>query len=66
MRRDGIWFAEKDDAGASHLYSLADFKVRKDLDIEKGYFAGRFGAVPFLGGIDRLMEQQADAVENEA
>jgi AAA15 family ATPase/GTPase len=66
MRRDAIWFAEKDDAGASHLYSLADFHVRTDLDIEKGYFAGRFGAVPFLGGIDRLIEQQADAVECEA
>jgi uncharacterized protein len=61
MKRDGIWFAEKDKAGASHLYSLADFRVRKDLDIEKGYFAGRFGAVPFLGGIDQLMEQQDEA-----
>ena len=66
MRRDAIWFAEKNDAGASHLYSLADFRVRKDLDIEKGYFAGRFGAVPFLGGIDRLIEQQTDSAENEA
>ncbi len=58
LRRDGIWFAEKDDQGATHLYSLADFKVRKDLRIAKGYLAGRFGAVPFLGGIDRLIEQQ--------
>lgn len=61
MRRDGIWFAEKDQEGASHLYSLADFKVRKDLRIEKGYFEGRFGAIPFLGGIDHLIEEQADA-----
>ena len=61
MRRDGIWFAEKDDEGATHLYSLADFKVRKDLRIEKGYLEGRFGAIPFLGGIDRLMEEQAAA-----
>jgi AAA15 family ATPase/GTPase len=66
MRRDAIWFAEKDDAGASHLYSLADFHVRTDLNIEKGYFAGRFGAIPFLGGIDRLIEQESDAVECEA
>jgi hypothetical protein len=63
MRRDGIWFAERDDAGASHLYSLADFNVRKDLDIEKGYFAGRFGAIPFLGGIDRLMEDETVTAE---
>jgi uncharacterized protein len=59
MRRDGIWFAEKNKEGESNLYSLADFKARKDLRIDKGYMAGRFGAVPFLGGIDRLMEQEA-------
>lgn len=61
VRRDGIWFAEKDQKGATHLYSLADFKVRNDLRIEKGYLAGRFGAVPFLGGIDHLIEEQAGA-----
>jgi len=64
MRRDGIWFAEKDGDGATHLYSLADFKVRKDLRIEKGYLEGRFGAIPFLGGIDRLIEEQAPAESN--
>ena len=61
VRRDGIWFAEKDQKGATHLYSLADFKVRTDLRIEKGYLAGRFGAIPFLGGIDHLIEEQAVA-----
>jgi hypothetical protein len=65
MRRDGIWFAEKDPQGATHLYSLADFKVRKDLRIEKGYLEGRFGAIPFLGGMDHLVEEQA-ARESEA
>jgi hypothetical protein len=61
LRRDGIWFAEKDNEGATHLYSLADFKVRKDLRIEKGYLEGRFGAIPFLGGIDHLIEEQTAA-----
>ena len=56
LRRDEIWFAEKDANGASNLYSLTDFKVRKDLQIEKGYFEGRFGAVPFVGDLDRLIE----------
>ncbi len=65
MRRDGIWFAEKDQKGATHLYSLADFKVRTDLRIDKGYLAGRFGAIPFLGGIDHLIEERA-AAEAEA
>ena len=63
LRRDGIWFTEKDDKGQTNLYSLADFKVRKDLRIEKGYLEGRFGAIPFLGGIDRLIEEQAAEAE---
>jgi energy-coupling factor transporter ATP-binding protein EcfA2 len=45
LRRDEIWFAEKKE-GATELYSLADFKVRKDLSIDKAYLQGRFGAVP--------------------
>ena len=61
MRRDGIWFAEKDQRGATQLYSLADFKVRKDLRLEKGYLEGRFGAIPFLGGIDQLLEEETTA-----
>ena len=54
LRRDEIWFAEKDKGGASHLYSLAEFKTRTDLKIEKGYLNGRFGAIPFIGDIRRL------------
>ena len=60
LRRDEIWFAEKDGTGASHLYSLTDFQVRKDLRVENGYLQGRFGAVPFLGDIDRLVERGAE------
>ena len=56
LRRDEIWFADKDTGGASHLYSLAEFKPRIDLKIEKGYLNGRFGAIPFIGDIHRLYE----------
>ncbi len=55
LRRDEIWFAEKNEAGATHLYPLADFPVRNDLRVDKSYLQGRFGAIPFLGGIDRLL-----------
>jgi len=55
LRRDEIWFAEKDEAGATRLYSLIDFKVRNDLEIRKHYLQGRFGAVPFIGDLDRLL-----------
>ena len=54
LRRDEIWFVEKNQQGASHLYSLAEFKIRPDLKIEKGYLNGRFGAIPFFGDIRSL------------
>ena len=56
LRRDEIWFAEKDEKQQTHLYSLADMKVRKDLRIERGYLHGRFGAIPMIRGVDRLKE----------
>jgi AAA15 family ATPase/GTPase len=55
LRRDEIWFTEKDQGGSTRLYSLADFKVRNDLEIRKHYLQGRFGAVPFLGDIEHLL-----------
>jgi AAA15 family ATPase/GTPase len=61
LRRDEIWFAEKDGHGATHLYSLTEFQVRKDLQIRKGYLEGRFGAVPFLGALDNLIEESVAA-----
>ena len=58
MRRDQIWFVEKDRQGASYLYSLAEFKVRNDAPFEKDYIQGRYGAIPFLGGMRHpLLEQ---------
>jgi hypothetical protein len=54
LRRDEIWFAEKDPTESTRLYSLLDFKVRNDLEIRKHYLQGRFGAVPFLGNIEHL------------
>ena len=48
LRRDQIWFVEKDQEGASHLYPLSDFSARKDGALEKGYLRGRYGALPFI------------------
>lgn len=49
FRRDQIWFIEKDQDQSSHLYPLTDFSPRKDEALEKGYLAGRYGALPFFG-----------------
>jgi uncharacterized protein len=46
-----IWFVEKGIDGASSLYPLSDFEVRKDENYERGYLQGRFGALPFLGDV---------------
>jgi len=49
FRRDQIWFTEKNDEGATVLYPLTDYKPRPDEALQKGYLAGRYGAIPFLG-----------------
>lgn len=53
LRRDQIWFTEKDEiTSASELYSLDDYSIRKDAKVEKNYLLGRFGAIPvFRGGL---------------
>lgn len=46
LRRDEIWFAEKEKDNTTHLYTLEAFKIRYDKVVSKGYLAGRYGAVP--------------------
>ena len=54
LRRDQIWFTEKDREGASHLYSLVEFKIDNDAPFEKDYVQGRYGAIPYLGNIRQV------------
>lgn len=49
LRRDQVWFTEKDKEGATTLYPLTDFHPRKSENLERGYLQGRYGAIPFLG-----------------
>ena len=49
LRRDQIWFTEKDGYGSTHLFPLSDIETRRSDNIEKGYLQGRFGAIPFSG-----------------
>jgi len=51
LRRDQIWFVEKDKYGASNLYSLDEFEkseVRKNVPFDRWYLSGRFGALPLI------------------
>lgn len=55
IRRDQIWFAEKDQVESTDIYSLVEFKdeegkkIRNDRDIKRDYIRGRYGAIPFIG-----------------
>ena len=49
LRKDNIWFAEKNTDGASVLYPLTDFKgLNRISSLQKSYKFGKFGAVPNL------------------
>lgn len=50
VRNDEVWFVEKDDAGASHMTSLIEYKPRQD--VRRGYLMGRYGAIPFFGNLE--------------
>lgn len=58
-RRDQIYFVEKDEYGASDIYSLVEYKedgktIRKDRSFEKDYIEGRYGAIPFIGNLSNI------------
>lgn len=48
LRRDQIWFVEKDQNQMTHLYPLSDFKPRKNEALQKGYLQGRYSALPYI------------------
>ena len=59
LRSDQIWFAEKDDTGASQLYSAQDFEDGSiNMPVERWYRSGRFGALPKFGNIDYIFDDE--------
>lgn len=62
LRRDQIEFVEKDNYGASHIYTLVQFKgIRNNASFEKDYIEGKYGAIPFIGDFDKLINPQDNA-----
>ena len=51
LRRDQIYFIEKNEYGESNMYSLydIDLDIRNNFNYMNNYLAGRFGAIPYLG-----------------
>jgi hypothetical protein len=48
LRRDQVWFTDKDTNGEAHLYPLTDYSPRQGESLVRGYLSGRYGAVPFV------------------
>jgi uncharacterized protein len=63
LRRDQVWFTEKDHNGESHLYPLTDFKPRKQENLGSGYLQGRYGAIPFMKSEASIGDWDRDAEE---
>ena len=55
FRKDQIWFTEKDNKGATDLYSLVEYKVGKNASFERDYIMGKYGAIPFIGNFKELI-----------
>ena len=66
LRRDQIWFVEKDRYSSSHLYSLAELKVRNDASYEHDYITGKYGAIPFIGNLAAIAEEIVDEEQDDA
>lgn len=49
LRRDQVWFCERDKDQAARIYPLTDFRPRKGREnLELAYLSGRYGALPFI------------------
>ncbi len=54
LRRDQIWFTEKDNRERTDIYNMMDIylpngcKPRGDGNIERNYIRGRYGAIPYI------------------
>jgi len=57
LRRDQIYFAEKNQKGETSIYSLNEIKgVRNDSSLEKDYIKGKYGAIPFIKNLNNIFE----------
>ena len=48
LRRDQIWFVEKNRDQESKLFALVEFSPRKNEALGRGYLMGRYGGIPFF------------------
>ena len=56
LRRDQIWFTQKNGRGESSLYPLSDYRVRSDASYEKDYLLGKYGATPIIDDLSKALK----------
>lgn len=55
LRRDQVWFIQKNKFGCSELFSLVDFTdVDENTPFSEWYMANRFGATPYISGLEKV------------
>lgn len=59
LRRDEIWFANRNKYGPTELYSLEEYNERFDKKIDKAYLEGRYGGVPIFETIFPIGDEEA-------
>lgn len=57
LRRDEIWFAERESDNSTKLFTLEKFKIRYDKVVAKDYLAGRYGAVPVFKDFEYVWQE---------
>ncbi|MBV8252362.1 MAG: ATP-binding protein [Chitinophaga sp.] len=72
LRRDQIFFTEKNKWESTELYSLSGIvypennqKERMDTNKEKRYLEGRYGAIPYLGTLSVLINHVVDGKKRD-
>lgn len=57
VRKDQIFFTNKNIDGSTDLYSLYDYSDFRDtMDLEKAYLQGRFDAIPFMNDSNKKIK----------
>ena len=58
LRRDEIWFIDKNSRGESQVYSLEEYNERFDKKIDKAYLDGRYGGIPIFNTLFPVIDQE--------
>lgn len=58
LRRDQIYFVEKNKVGATEAVSLIEYKPRKDTPYDRNYLEGKYGGIPFIEDLESLITNE--------